>query len=51
MMERLLDIKITQNGMIIEEIEIVCTMTGFRLHMLVEHLTDGSYCAFELGPG
>lgn len=51
MFERVLDIRFTRYGTILEELEITCCMTGFRLRLLVEHMTDGSYRSVELGPG
>jgi hypothetical protein len=50
-MERLIDLEITEYGTILEELEIVYAMTGFRQRVLVEHLPDGSYRTLELGPG
>lgn len=50
MLERLIDLKVTEHGTILEEVEIVCCMTGFRLRLLVEHLGDGSCHSVELGP-
>ena len=41
MLERLVDVEITRYGTIIEEIELICTMTGFRRRFLVEHTVDG----------
>jgi hypothetical protein len=41
MMERLLDVEVTRYGTIIEEIELICTMTGFRRRFLVEHTVGG----------
>jgi len=35
--EILRDVEVTPYGTIIEEVEIVCTMTGFRRRVLVEH--------------
>jgi hypothetical protein len=35
MLERLLDIEITEQGTVIEEMELICTMTGFRSRFLV----------------
>ena len=49
-MERLVDLEITKYGTIIEELEIVYPMTGFRLRLLVEHLADGSYRTLNLEP-
>ncbi len=51
MMERLLDIEVTEHGAVTEEIELICTMTGFRLRLLVEHLGEGFCHSVELGPG
>jgi len=47
MMERLLDIKVTEYGTILEEIELICTMTGFRRRFLVHH-TDEGFHSVEL---
>ena len=41
MMEILVDVEVTRHGTIIEELEIVCTMTGFRRRVLVEHTVEG----------
>ena len=51
MMERLLDVEVTAYGTIIEEIELICTMTGFRRRFLVEHIGGGFYRSVELGAG
>ncbi len=50
MLERLLDIEVSQNGTVTEEIELICTMTGFRRRFLVHHLGEGFYRSAELGP-
>ncbi len=50
-MERLIDVEVTGHGTILEELEIVCTMTGFRRHALVEYMADGSCRSVELGAG
>ncbi len=50
MMERLLDIEITQYGQITEEIERICTMTGFRSRFLIHHLGEGFFRSVGLGP-
>ena len=50
-MERLIDVEVTEHGTIIEELEIICSMTGFRRRLLVEHLGEGFYRSVELGPG
>ncbi len=51
MMERLLDIEVGEYGTVTEEIELICTMTGFRRRVLIHHLGDGSFRSVELGPG
>ncbi len=50
-MERVIALQITERGTLLEELEIICRMTGFRLRLLVEHLGDGSCRTIELGPG
>jgi hypothetical protein len=49
--EKLIDLKVTEHGTIIEEVEIICCMTGFRLRLLVEHTADGAYRPIKLEPG
>ena len=51
MIERVIDIKVTRYGTILEEIELICTMTGFRQRFLLEHKHDGSYRCVELEVG
>jgi hypothetical protein len=51
MMERVLDIEVTRYGTILEEIEFICCMTGFRRRFLVEHTSDGSCRSVELEAG
>jgi hypothetical protein len=48
MMERLLDVEVSEHGMIIEEIELLCCMTGFRRRFLVEHMVDGFHRSVEV---
>ena len=48
--ERLLDVEVTRYGTIIEEIEIICCMTGFGRRFLVEHIGEGFYRSAELTP-
>ena len=48
MMERLLDIKVTKYGTIIEEVELICCMTGFRRRFLVHHIGEGFFRSAEL---
>jgi len=49
--ERVLDIRFTRYGTILEELEIICCMTGFRRWVLVEYTADGSRRSVELGAG
>ena len=42
-MERLLEVEVGAYGTILEEIELICTMTGFRRRFLVLHMAEGSY--------
>lgn len=51
MVERVVDIEVTRYGTILEEIELICTMTGFRMRFLVEHTCDGSQRSVELEAG
>ena len=41
MAERLLDIEITEYGTTIEEIELICCMTGSRRRLLVHRIGEG----------
>ena len=50
-MQRLIAVEVTEHGTVIEELEVVCPMTGFRLRLLVEYLGDGIYRSTYLGPG
>jgi hypothetical protein len=50
MMEKLLDIEITEYGTVTEEIELICTMTGFRSRFLVHHMGEGFFRSVALGP-
>ena len=47
-LQRLLDIEVTEYGTIIEEIELICAMTGFRRRFLVHHLGEGFFRSVEL---
>ena len=47
-MERLLDLEITEYGTVTEEIELICTMTGFRRRFLVHYLGERFYRCVEL---
>ena len=51
MLERLLDIEVSaEYGTVTEEIELICTMTGFRRRFLVHHIGEGLFRSVELGP-
>jgi hypothetical protein len=47
-METLLDVEVTPYGTIIEEVEIWCTMTGFRRRVLVEYTIEGLRRSMEV---
>jgi hypothetical protein len=51
MLERLIDIEVTEYGTVTEEIERICTMTGFRRRYLVHYLGEGFFRSLELEPG
>jgi hypothetical protein len=51
MLERLVDIEVTQNETVTEEIELICTMTGHRRRFLVHHLGEGFFRSVELQAG
>ena len=42
MMERLIEVEITEQGTIFEEIELICTMTGFSRRFLIHHKASTS---------
>jgi hypothetical protein len=48
MLERLIDIEVAQGGTVTEEIELICTMTGFRRRFLVHHIGEGFFRSVEL---
>jgi hypothetical protein len=50
MLERLLDIEVAERGGVTEEIELICTMTGFRLRFMIRHIGEGFFLSVELGP-
>jgi hypothetical protein len=50
-MENLVSVEVTEYGTIIEEVEVICTMTGFRLRFRVEYLERGSYRCEEVYAG
>jgi hypothetical protein len=51
MFERLIDIEITEHGTVTEEIELICTMTGFRRRFLVHYIGEGFFRSVELALG
>jgi len=50
MLERLLDIEVSEHGTVTEEIELICTMTGFRRRFLVHYIGEGLFRSVDLGP-
>ena len=48
MMERLVDIEITEYGTIVEEVMLICTITGFRRRVVVEHTVEGLSRSLEV---
>ena len=48
MMERLLEVEVTEQGTITEEIELICTMTGFSRRFLIHHIGEGFFRSVEL---
>jgi hypothetical protein len=51
MIERLLDLEVTEHATILEEIELICTMTGHRRRFLFHHIGEGFFCSVELEAG
>jgi hypothetical protein len=49
MLERLLDVEVGKHGTVTEEIELICTMSGFRIRFLVHHIGEGFFRSVELG--
>jgi hypothetical protein len=49
-MERLLEVEVGAYGTVTEEIELICTMTGFRSRFLVHHIGEGFFRSVALGP-
>jgi hypothetical protein len=50
MLERLLDIEVSEHGAVTEELELICTMTGFRRRFLVHYIGEGFFRSVDLGP-
>jgi hypothetical protein len=47
-MERLLEMEIGVDGAVTEEVELICTMTGFRRRFLIHHVSEGFFRSVEL---
>jgi hypothetical protein len=47
-LESLVDIEVTEDGTVTEEIELICCMTGFRRRFVVHHLGERFFCSVEL---
>jgi hypothetical protein len=47
-MEILMDAEVTPYGMIVEEVMVICTMTGFRRRVLIEHTVEGLSRSLEV---
>ena len=50
MLEWLLEIEVSEHGTVTEEVELICTMTGFRRRFLVHHIGEGFFRSVDLGP-
>ena len=44
----MVDIEVTENGSVTEEIELICCMTGFRRRFLIHHLGERFFRSVEL---
>jgi hypothetical protein len=47
-MEILMDAEVTPYGTIVEEVMVICTMTGFRRRVLIEHTVEGLSRSLEV---
>ena len=47
-MEILMDAEVTPSGTIVEEVMLICTMTGFRRRVVVEHTVEGLRRSLEV---
>ena len=45
MMERMLEMEVGADGMILEKIELICAMTGFRRRFSVHHVEARAFPA------
>ena len=50
MLEKLIDIEVGEKGTVTEEVELICTMTGFRRRFLVHHIGERFFRSVELEP-
>jgi hypothetical protein len=51
MMEKLLEVEVGADATVTEEIELICTMTGFRRRFLIHHIGEGFFRSVELSFG
>jgi hypothetical protein len=47
-LERLVDIEVTEDGTVTEEIELICCMTGFKRRFVVHHFGERFFRSVEL---
>ncbi len=50
MLERLLEIEVSDYGSVTEEIELICTMTGFRRRFVFHYIGERFFRSVELEP-
>ncbi len=48
MLERLVDIEVSEDGTVTEQIELICCMTGFRRRFVVHHIGERFFRSVEL---
>ena len=46
----MIDVEVGERGTVTEEVELICTVTGFRRRLLVYHIGEGFFRSVELGP-
>ena len=44
----MVDIEVSENGTVTEEIELICCMTGFRRRFVVHHIGERFFRSVEL---
>ena len=49
-MERLIELIVLEDGSVLEEVELICPMTGFRTRWIYHHLGEGLFRSQCLGP-